>query len=74
MIMSIGGTLQPGRSGAVSGVLTVAAVTGSVVYPPAIGFISASVGIGAGLLGAAALAFVCAAALASVSVVRNRAA
>ena len=72
MIMAIGGSLRPGRSSAVSGVLTVAAVIGGLVYPPLIGFISVSMGIGAGLLGAGAMAFACAVALAGASVLRTR--
>ncbi len=63
MIMAIGGSFQPGRSGAVSGVLTVAAVLGGLLYPPLIGFISVSIGIGAGIFGAGLLAFGCALAL-----------
>ena len=56
MIMTLGGLLYPGRSSAVSGLLTAAAVAGSTVYPPVIGFISVTAGIGVGLIGAGALA------------------
>ena len=63
MIMTIGGTLQPARSGAVSGLLTGAAVIGGLIYPPVIGFISVSAGIAVGLIGAALLALGAAVAL-----------
>jgi fucose permease len=61
MIMAIGGSLYPGRTSLVSGVLAGAAVTGSVVYPPLMGFVSAVVGLGVGMLGAGAFGFVTAA-------------
>jgi fucose permease len=63
MIMTVGGTLNPGRSGAVSGLLTGSAVLGGLVYPPIIGFISVTAGIGIGLLGAGLLALAAAGAL-----------
>ncbi len=74
MIMAIGGNLHPGRSGAVSGVLTTAAVVGGLVYPPVIGFISVSHGIGLGMLGAGALALGSALALAAAGLLARRAA
>jgi fucose permease len=61
MIMAIGGSLYPGRTSFVSGVLAGAAVTGSVVYPPLMGFVSATAGLGVGMLGAGAFGFVTAA-------------
>lgn len=63
MIMTIGGILQPARSSAVSGMLTAGGVVGGLAYPPVIGFISVTAGIGAGLIGAGLLAIVSALAL-----------
>lgn len=63
MIVASAGALYPARANAVSGVLTAAAVAGSVVYPPAMGFISNGLGLGVGMAGAGLLAFACAAAL-----------
>ena len=63
MIVASGGALYPARANAVSGVLTAAAVTGSVVYPPAMGFVSGALGLGVGMAGAGLLAIVCAGAL-----------
>ncbi|MDO8484193.1 MAG: MFS transporter, partial [Candidatus Limnocylindrales bacterium] len=45
LIIAIGGERHPGRSAAVSGVLTGAAVAGSVLYPPVMGFLSVNVGM-----------------------------
>ena len=58
LIVAIGGERHPGRSAAVSGFLTSAAVIGGLIYPPIMGFLSVNVGlaiamIGAGLLGVA---------------------
>jgi hypothetical protein len=61
--MTIGGILQPARSSAVSGMLTAGGVVGGLAYPPVIGFISVTAGIGAGLIGAGLLAIVSALAL-----------
>ena len=66
MIMASAGGLYPARANAVSGVITAASVAGSVVYPPTMGFISNSLGLGVGMAGAALLAVACAAALAVV--------
>ena len=63
MIIASAGGLYPARANAVSGVLTAAAVTGSVVYPPAMGFISNGLGLGVGMAGAGFLAVACAGAL-----------
>ena len=63
MIIASAGGLYPARANAVSGVLTAAAVTGSVVYPPAMGFISNGLGLGVGMAGAGLLAVACAGAL-----------
>lgn len=59
MIMAIAGSYYPHRAAAVSGLLTTAGVAGSIVYPPLMGFTSASIGLAAGMLGAAALAAAC---------------
>jgi FHS family glucose/mannose:H+ symporter-like MFS transporter len=63
MIMAVAGTYYPHRAAAVSGLLTTAGVAGSVLYPPLMGFTSASLGLAAGMLGAAALGVGCAAAV-----------
>ena len=63
MIVASAGALYPARANAVSGVLTAAAVTGSVLYPPAMGFVSNGLGLGVGMAGAGLLAVVCAGAL-----------
>ena len=63
MIVASAGALYPARANAVSGVLAAAAVTGSVVYPPVMGFISNGVGLGVGMAGAGLLMLACAGAL-----------
>jgi fucose permease len=63
MIVASAGALYPARANAVSGVITAAAVTGSVVYPPVMGFISNGLGLGVGMAGAGLLALACAGAL-----------
>lgn len=68
MIMASAGALFPTRVNAVSGILTAAAVAGSVVYPPVMGFISSGVGLGIGMAGAGMLGFACACALVAVRV------
>jgi len=72
MIMTIAGNLHPGRAGAVSGVLTGSAVLGGLIYPPVIGFISVTAGIGAGLFGAGLLAIAAAAALVGANFAARR--
>lgn len=72
MIMASAGALYPGRANAVSGVLTAAAVAGSVVYPPVMGFISNGVGLGVGMAGAGLLGFACAGALVVVRMFTRR--
>lgn len=63
LIVAIGGESHPGRSAAVGGVLTAAAVVGSVVYPPIMGFLSVNVGLPVAMLGTGFLGFACAGAL-----------
>ena len=63
MIVAVGGERYPERSAAVGGSLTGMAVVGSIVYPPAMGFLSVAIGLVAAMLGTVVLAFLCAAAL-----------
>jgi FHS family glucose/mannose:H+ symporter-like MFS transporter len=63
MIIAIGGRRFPARAAAVSGFLTAAAVFGSVVYPPIMGFMSDAVGLTVAMLGAGILGVACAGAL-----------
>jgi FHS family glucose/mannose:H+ symporter-like MFS transporter len=63
MIVAIGGERYPDRSAAVSGFLTGAAVVGSVIYPPVMGFLSVTVGLTVAMVGNVILALACAGAL-----------
>lgn len=63
LIVAIGGERHPGRTAAVSGFLTGAAVIGSIVYPPVMGFLSVTVGLAVAMFGAAVLALAGAGAL-----------
>jgi fucose permease len=63
LIVAIGGQRHQGRSAAVGGFLTAAAVIGGLAYPPVMGFLSVSVGLAAAMLGTAVLGFACAGAL-----------
>jgi fucose permease len=63
MIIALGGDRFPERSAAVGGSLTGMAIVGSVIYPPAMGFMSVTVGLTAAMLGNAVLALGCVAAL-----------
>lgn len=63
MIVAIGGERYPDRSAAVGGALTGMAVAGSVIYPPAMGLLSVTVGLTAAMLGNVVLALVSAIAL-----------
>jgi fucose permease len=63
LIMAVGGDLYPSRSAAVSGFLSGCAVIGAIVYPPLMGFISVQAGLSVAMIGAAILAFSCAAVL-----------
>ena len=51
MIMAVAGDRYPDRTAAVSGLLGSAAVVGSIVYPPIMGFLSVTVGLTAAMLG-----------------------
>jgi MFS transporter, FHS family, glucose/mannose:H+ symporter len=66
MIMVVAGERYPTRSAAVSGFLSSAALTGTIVYPPAMGFLSVTVGLGIAMVGNGILALVCAVALVMV--------
>ncbi len=63
LIMAVAGDRYPARSAAVSGFLSGTAVIGAVLYPPVMGFMSVSVGLGAAMIGAAVLAGGCGLAL-----------
>ena len=63
MIMAIGGDRYPDRAAAVSGFLSGAAVVGSIVYPPVMGFLSVTVGLQIAMSGTVLLSLCCAAAL-----------
>jgi MFS family permease len=56
LIMAVAGDRFPGRSAAVTGLLSGCAVIGAIVYPPVMGFLSVGVGLGAAMAGAAGLA------------------
>jgi MFS transporter, FHS family, glucose/mannose:H+ symporter len=63
LIMAGAGARMPDRSAAVASVLTFAAVIGVIAYPPLVGFLSVAVGLQVAMLGTAALAAACGAAL-----------
>jgi fucose permease len=63
LIVAIGGERHPGRSAAVGGFLTSAAVIGGLVYPPIMGFLSVNVGLAVAMVGAGLLGVGCAGAL-----------
>ena len=63
VILAIAGELFPARSAALGGLLTGAAVLGSILYPPVMGFLSVTVGLPAAMLGTALLGFACATSL-----------
>jgi fucose permease len=63
MIVALGGEKYRDRSAAVSGFLGGTAVTGSIIYPPIMGFLSVSVGLTVAMLGNVVLAIACAGAL-----------
>ena len=63
MIVALGGERFPERSAAVGGTLVGFAVVGSTLYPPAIGFLSVSVGLPIAMAGNALLCLVGAGAL-----------
>jgi FHS family glucose/mannose:H+ symporter-like MFS transporter len=56
LIMAVAGERYPTRSAAVSGLLAGCAVIGGVLYPPLMGFMSVTVGLGPAMTGAGILA------------------
>ena len=63
MIMVVAGERFPGRSAAVSGSLSSAALMGTIVYPPVMGLLSVTVGLAIAMFGNGVLALACAGAL-----------
>jgi fucose permease len=63
MIVAIGGASNPNRTAAVAGFLNGTAVAGTIVYPPIMGFLSVTVGLGVAMLGNVMLALGCAGAI-----------
>jgi fucose permease len=63
LIMTVAGERFPGRTAAVSGLLSGSAVVGGTLYPPVMGFLSVTVGLGVAMVGAALLALAAAGAL-----------
>lgn len=63
MIVAIGGERYPERSAVVGGSLTGMAIFGSVIYPPAMGFMSVTIGLTAAMMGNVILALIAVAAL-----------
>jgi fucose permease len=59
MLVAIAGERFPERSAAVGGFMTGAAVVGSVLYPPIMGFMSVNIGLTAAMLGAGLLSLAC---------------
>ena len=53
LIMAIGGERFPGRSAAMSGILSAAAIGGSLAYPPLMGVISVTAGLPTAMAGTA---------------------
>jgi nitrate/nitrite transporter NarK len=63
LIVAIGAELYPRRVAAVAGTITASGVVGGIVYPPLVGLMSESIGLGAGLFGAGVLSILAAAAV-----------
>jgi fucose permease len=72
MVVAIGGERYPERSAAVGGSLTGMAVVGSTIYPPAMGFLSVTVGLTVAMLGNVLLAVACALALVAFARITGR--
>jgi fucose permease len=73
MIIALGGERYPERSAAVGGSLVGFAVVGSTIYPPAIGFLSVTVGLPIAMAGNAVLCLLGAGALIAFGRSRDRA-
>ncbi|MEI7744416.1 MAG: hypothetical protein WCK58_11810, partial [Chloroflexota bacterium] len=56
LIVVAAGSRMPGRSATVASTLVFAAVVGATVYPPAIGFMSVTIGLQVAMVGTALLA------------------
>jgi fucose permease len=67
LIMAVAGDRYPKRAAAVSGLLAGCAVVGSVFYPPLMGFMSVTVGLGPAMTGAGILSLAAGVALWLVS-------
>lgn len=63
MVMVVAGEQFPGRSAAIGGTLGSAAVGGTIIYPPIMGLLSVTVGLGIAMLGNAVIALGCVTAL-----------
>jgi fucose permease len=63
LIMTVAGERFPGRTAAISGLLSGSAVVGGTLYPPLMGPLSETVGLGVAMVGAGLLAIASAAAL-----------
>ena len=63
MIMVVAGERYPGRSAAISGTLSSAALAGTIVYPPVMGLLSVTVGLAIAMVGNAVLGLASAGAL-----------
>lgn len=59
LVVVAAGARMPGESATVTGTLVFAAVIGAVLYPPAIGFLSGTIGLQAAMFGTALLAVGC---------------
>jgi MFS transporter, FHS family, glucose/mannose:H+ symporter len=73
MIVALGGERYPARSAAVGGTLVGFAVVGSIIYPPAIGFLSVTVGLPIAMAGNALMCLIGASALVAFARTRDRA-
>ena len=60
MIVAVGGERYPERSAAVGGSLTGLGIVGAMIYPPAMGLLSVTVGMTAAMLGNVVLGLACA--------------
>jgi fucose permease len=63
LIMTVAGERFPGRTAAISGLLAGSAVVGGTLYPPVMGPLSETVGLGVAMVGAGVLALASAGAL-----------
>jgi fucose permease len=63
LIMTVAGERFPGRTAAISGLLSGSAVVGGTLYPPIMGPLSETVGLGVAMVGAGVLALAAAGAL-----------